>query len=173
MHLLLTCSLSRVFRSDSCTFSYFLATTQTLRLWPTVSPWWQSPDLWLRPVGSNAPALCQAEGIGPTGLQTQTALLQHTGHGFLLRNPEGIIDSEERGQRKVLLQPWRTDGWKWPAALLCNWIAPNNGPLLQHRLKEIYNCNLWDHSYVGEEAELKGHTLMHTQRFPSKSDIFR
>lgn len=69
-----------------------------------VSPWWQSPDLRLRPVGTDAPALCQTQGVRPTALQTQTALFHHTGHRFLLRDPEGTIDREERGQRKVLLQ---------------------------------------------------------------------
>lgn len=63
----------------------------------SLPPWWQTADLWLRPVGSNAPALCQAQAIGPTGLQTQTTLFQHTGHRFLLRDPKGAIDREERG----------------------------------------------------------------------------
>lgn len=81
-------------------------------------PQWRSPDLRRKPVGADAPALRQAKAVRPAGLQTQPALSQHTGHRFLLRDPEGAIEREEESsQWEVLLQQWRTDGSNWLVAL--------------------------------------------------------
>lgn len=72
----------------------------------------QSPpsgsDLRVRPGGAGAPALPQAQRV-PAGLQTQTALSEHAGHGFLLRNPEGTSAWEIRAAEQ-LGQMWREGG---------------------------------------------------------------
>lgn len=54
----------------------------------------------MRPGGADAPALPQAQRV-PAGLQTQPALSEHAGHGFLLRNPEGTSAEEIRAAAQM------------------------------------------------------------------------
>lgn len=67
----------------------------------------------MRPGGAEAPALPEAQRVAATGLQTQAALSEHTGHGVLLGNPEGTWAEEGvlRGRSaEQLEQMWREAG---------------------------------------------------------------
>lgn len=75
---------------------------------PSPLPQCQTSDLRLRPVGTDAPALRQSQSICPTRLQTQTTLSEHTGHRFLLGDPEEMVDKD--GGQWTLLFRQQMDG---------------------------------------------------------------